>query len=103
MLYEVITNESDKQWFFNSTSDLIPMASSVKGFAAQVHNAARMRRLKTELAGLAAKTGENGISCDWILEDIISLYRQETGEADNDVSISSVMGRFNKIQSYNFV
>lgn len=102
-IYLSLTNEADKKWFFDATTDIIPMVSSVRGFASQVSAAAKMRRLKTDLAALSAKTGEPGVSSDWILEDLLALYRKETGTVDGDVSIKAVLGRFNSVQAKNAI
>lgn len=100
-IYTALDTPTDKQWMFASTSDLIPMRSSVKGFAVQVREMARARRLRKDLEELTAKTGSNGVSCDWVLEDLLSIYRQEVGGVDGDTSISAVMDRFKRIQAKN--
>lgn len=100
-IYAALDTPTDKQWMFASTGDLIPMRSSVKGFAVQVREMARVRRLRKELDGLTAKTGSNGLSCDLILEDMLAIYRNEIGGVDGDTSIAAVMGRFKRLQAEN--
>lgn len=100
-VYVSLPNESDKKFFNSVTTDLIPMKSAVATYARQVSNAAKKRRLTLELSSLAAKANLPEVATDWVLEDVLSLYRRETGTADGDVSIPAVMGRFNRIQEDN--
>lgn len=100
-VYLALDSEADKQWFMGVTSDIVPSPSSVRRYAQQVAAAAKMRRIKNDLSALAARTVEPGVQSDWLLEDLLALYRKETGGADGDVSIDAAMGRFNALQEEN--
>lgn len=100
-VYLALDSEADKQWFMGVTSDIVPSPSSVRRYAQQVAAAAKMRRIKNDLSALAARAVEPGVQSDWVLEDLLALYRKETGGADGDVSIDAAMGRFNALQEEN--
>ena len=96
-VYVSLPNDIDKQWFFRCTTDIVPLKSSVASTAKKIAELARARRITAELAALTSKA-KSTTTPDHILEDLLSLYRRENGEVDQDVSIGSVIERFKAVQ-----
>ena len=94
------TND-ELEWVINLSGNIIPVPSSVIGLARAIADSAKRRRLAAELKAIAGKATQPGMNADWILEDVMTAYRREAGEADMDVRIGPVVDRFKAVQARN--
>ena len=102
-VYRDMLTAADKAWFFDVTGNVIPVGKAVTGTASAICKAAKLRRLSEALSKMAAGAKASTADPDWVLEDMLSLFRSETGTADKDCSIAKVMSRFDLVQERNKV
>lgn len=98
-VYVSLSHESDKQWLISATTEA--MAFDLIGKAKKIAELSKKRRIKAELLAIAHSTEDPGSRPDWILEDVVGLFKRETGEVDRDSSIQSVTKRYRLIQARN--
>ena len=102
-VYRDMLTVADKAWFFDVTGNVIPVGKAVTGTASAICKAAKLRRLSEALSKMAAGAKASTADPDWVLEDMLALFRSETGTADKDCSIAKVIGRFDMVQERNKV
>jgi len=98
-LYVSLPGKIEKEWLVKATTDTAPF--NLIGRARQISELSKKRRIKAKLTAIAAKADSKESKSDWVLEEVISAYNEETGEVDRDSSIGAVVGRFQDVQRAN--
>lgn len=100
-VYQDLTSDADKAWFMGVGDRTIPLGSAVKSVACSIARAAKLRRIEAGLLTVANSAKSPTADPDWILEDMLRIFRAEAGTADKDCSIAKIMSRFDAVQAKN--
>ena len=100
-VYMALPSKTVKQWFFDVTTGTIPIPATAKTTAARIADAAKCRRISAGMLAVAEKSKVPGNTSEMLLYNLAEIYRKETGNADEDVSIGAALDRLDKIQEEN--